>query len=146
MNSVSKLEKEIKKLIPQEIPAAALTARKAAAVVDTQGYKISGLVVLNPETNGRGIIELSAVRWLDTDEMWWLMHTSADSHVPKLNKLTPSFHQTDDVSFTTALDTCARCGKAHAYVRFSKMDNPIGEYDFWAPCPNNGQPIILKRS
>lgn len=114
-------------------------------MVEKQGYKISGLVVINPETNGRGIIEMSAVRWLDNAEMWWLMHTSADSHVPKLNKLTPSFAEESDVSFTTKIGSCARCGKDHEYVRFSKLDYAIGDYDFWAPCPTNGQPIILKR-
>lgn len=40
---------------------------------------------------------------------------------------------------------CARCGCDHpslAWRRFSGQRNPF--YEFWAPCPANGEPILLR--
>ncbi len=72
-----------------EIPAARLTVEKTARIIEHSGYKLSGFVVLNDETNARGIIEMSAVRWLTNAEMWWLMHTSANFDMPPLTALGP---------------------------------------------------------
>ena len=68
-------------------PAGQLTAQKTASVVDSHKFKISGFVLYNEATNSRCIIEMSAVRWLKNEEMWWLMHTSANLGVPDLDKI-----------------------------------------------------------
>jgi hypothetical protein len=46
------------------------------------------------------------------------------------------------------LTGCARCGLTHTHVEFRRLTNPIvvaeiGEFEWWAPCPNNGEPILL---
>lgn len=57
-----------------DAPAADLTALKTASIIERSGYKITGFVVCHPLTDERGIIEMSACRWLSNKEMWWLMH------------------------------------------------------------------------
>lgn len=44
---------------------------------------------------------------------------------------------------------CARChGDGHKGLKFAKLthpvDDPTGEYTHWAPCPTNGEPILLR--
>ncbi len=39
---------------------------------------------------------------------------------------------------------CARCGKRHLNVAFERMLFPHAEFEYWAACPTNGQPILLK--
>lgn len=51
-------------------------------------------------------------------------------------------------SITLDVMSCARCGKNHESVEFKKLDLPIitkEEITFthWAPCPFNGEPILL---
>jgi len=67
----------------QDAPAADLTALKTASIIKHGGYRITGFVVRHPEWENRGIIEMSACRWLTKDEMWWLMHVSEE--LPKAN-------------------------------------------------------------
>jgi hypothetical protein len=59
--------------------SANLTAQKAASIEKRGGlagpYKITGFVLAN-SGGDRCIVEMSAVRWLSMDEMWWLMHDS----------------------------------------------------------------------
>ena len=43
----------------------------------------------------------------------------------------------------TNVQTCARCGDNHDLVRFSQLTNPCGGLTHWAPCPTNGEPIML---
>ena len=38
---------------------------------------------------------------------------------------------------------CARCGKDHT-VTFKPLTIPADEWTHWAPCPNNGEPIMMK--
>jgi len=45
-------------------------------MVDEGGYQVTGFVITN-HLGGIGIVDKSAVRWLTGDEMWWLMHDSA---------------------------------------------------------------------
>ncbi len=52
-----------------------LTAQKVAEKIE-DGYQISGLVIVNPKTGERCIIDSSAGRWLSSKEMQWLMHES----------------------------------------------------------------------
>jgi len=52
-----------------------LTAQKVAEKIN-DGYEISGLVIVKPETGERCIIDSSAGRWLSNEEMQWLMHES----------------------------------------------------------------------
>ena len=40
------------------------------------GYEITGFILCNPKTGQRCLVEMSAVRWLDKDSAWWLMHES----------------------------------------------------------------------
>lgn len=44
----------------------------------------------------------------------------------------------------TAVVGCARCGKDHVGVLFMKLDRPMKGSTHWAPCPTNGQPILLR--
>lgn len=41
------------------------------------GWQVSGFVLYQPDSNARVIVEMSAVRRLTNEEMWWLMHDSA---------------------------------------------------------------------
>ncbi len=43
------------------------------------------------------------------------------------------------------LANCARCGFDHDKpITFKMLKRPMGDFTHWAPCPNNGDPIILK--
>lgn len=46
--------------------------------------------------------------------------------------------------------SCARCGDDHLNVLFESLDHPFAPpeagglaWTYWAPCPLNGQPILL---
>lgn len=39
---------------------------------------------------------------------------------------------------------CARCGKDHKQLKFSRLTRPGPRHSFWAPCPTNGEPIMMK--
>lgn len=44
---------------------------------------------------------------------------------------------------------CARCGNGHSAVEFEELEHPVADgdgttWDYWAPCPNNSQPILLR--
>lgn len=54
-----------------------LTDEKANRIIARGDYKPSGVVLCNKEDGSRCIIELSAVRWLDKDEMWSIMHPAS---------------------------------------------------------------------
>lgn len=42
------------------------------------------------------------------------------------------------------LGNCARCGGNHKDIEFKAMANALEQYTHWAPCPNNGDPILLE--
>lgn len=49
----------------------------------------------------------------------------------------------------TTVRGCARCGEDHEELEFERLQRPIQEddgrdYTHWAPCPTNGQPILLR--
>lgn len=50
----------------------------------------------------------------------------------------------------TTINNCARCGETHEDLEFEKLDKPFLEgrarYNHWAPCPVNGQPVMLMGS
>ena len=46
-------------------------------------------------------------------------------------------------SFDTSFDACARCGERHQDLRFNPLTYPADEWTHWAPCPTNGEPIML---
>ncbi len=55
-----------------------LTAKKVAGILEMGvGWQVSGFVLHQPDSNARVIVEMSACRWLTNEEMWWLMHDSA---------------------------------------------------------------------
>lgn len=82
-----------------DVQAASLTASKTDSIIQRGcyrgDYRISGFVLCN-EQGDRCLVEMSAVRWLDKDEMWWLMHESESP----LNK-------TNDSSVSTAAQSSA---------------------------------------
>lgn len=46
---------------------------------------------------------------------------------------------------------CARCGLDHTDMVFREMDNPIEAnvdppYRWWASCPTNGQPLLIRET
>lgn len=43
----------------------------------------------------------------------------------------------------TSIKGCARCGGDHFNVIFSKLTHPVDELTHFAPCPTNGQPILM---
>lgn len=49
----------------------------------------------------------------------------------------------DRVEFAS-LKGCARCGGDHEHMTFTKMERPIDDMPYWAPCPTNGDPILLR--
>ena len=38
---------------------------------------------------------------------------------------------------------CARCGGTHGQIEFRKLTQPCGDLTHWAPCPTNGEPILM---
>jgi hypothetical protein len=50
-----------------------LTELKAANIAKRDGFRITGYV-LTHEDGRKCIVDMSAVRWLDRDEFWRLMH------------------------------------------------------------------------
>lgn len=55
-----------------------------------------------------------------------------------------------DGTVVTDIEDCARCGGQHKDAKFSPLDRPMAPKDvtsvvwgFWAPCPTNGQPMML---
>ncbi len=41
---------------------------------------------------------------------------------------------------------CARCGGEHAVLEFGELSRPTSHgHTHWAPCPTNGEPILLRR-
>lgn len=47
---------------------------------------------------------------------------------------------------------CARCGGDHNEIQWEKLERPILdeadgiEWTHWAPCPKNGQPILMREA
>lgn len=46
---------------------------------------------------------------------------------------------------------CARCGRTHEQVEWRRLERPIVDADeerttwtHWAPCPTNGDPILMR--
>lgn len=52
-----------------------LTEEKAAHIMQRDGYEVTGYVLAQPDGR-RCIVEKSAVRWLNKDQMWEVMHPS----------------------------------------------------------------------
>jgi hypothetical protein len=54
-----------------------------------------------------------------------------------------------DDGFTIDLGDCPRCGGAHGPTDFQRLSSPVEVCEdlpalgYWAPCPDNGQPILL---
>ena len=44
----------------------------------------------------------------------------------------------------TNIGFCARCGKDHVGLSFYKFAKPAGRDTHWAPCPETGEPILLR--
>ena len=38
---------------------------------------------------------------------------------------------------------CARCGKNHDALEFNRFRRPPTGFEWWAPCPTNGEPILM---
>ena len=51
--------------------------------------------------------------------------------------------------FKTNVGNCARCGGNHDVLLFRKLRRPVvapdREWTHWASCPENGEPILLRR-
>lgn len=51
--------------------------------------------------------------------------------------------------YVTDLRGCARCrGEGHPALTFTQLVYPIeveeGDFTYWAPCPTNGEPILMR--
>lgn len=44
----------------------------------------------------------------------------------------------------TNLRNCARCGGNHDKLEFRELTQPIDDYTYFASCPTNGEPILLR--
>lgn len=50
------------------------------------------------------------------------------------------------------VSNCARCGEDHENMTFAQLERPMTPDDVsppitwthWAPCPTNGQPILMR--
>lgn len=43
----------------------------------------------------------------------------------------------------TDVGNCARCGEDHSMVAFKRLTHPCLQFTHWAPCPTNGEPIMM---
>jgi len=43
-----------------------------------------------------------------------------------------------------AVKHCARCGGDHDEMKFTRLSHPSAEWTHWAPCPTNGEPLMLQ--
>jgi hypothetical protein len=50
----------------------------------------------------------------------------------------------DANSFRTTITGCARCGQEHKNILVAKFGRPAGQYQWWAICPNTGEPIMIE--
>ena len=41
------------------------------------------------------------------------------------------------------ITNCSRCGFNHDQLEFTELDQTQNEWSHWAPCPTNGQPIMM---
>jgi hypothetical protein len=39
---------------------------------------------------------------------------------------------------------CARCGKDHEGLEFMRLRRPAKDFQWWAPCPTFGEPILMR--
>ena len=60
-------------------------------------------------------------------------------------KVDPPVEFPDEIQVAN-LKGCARCTLDHENVTFTKMALPIDDMPYWAPCPMNGDPILLQVS
>jgi len=45
----------------------------------------------------------------------------------------------------TVITDCPRCGRDHAEpLTFTLLTRPSEEWDYWATCPTNGEPILIR--
>jgi hypothetical protein len=53
-----------------------------------------------------------------------------------------------DERLTFDLTGCARCGGEHDAVEYRPFERPVpdpeGDFTHWAPCPTNGDPILMR--
>lgn len=56
-----------------------LTDLKANSIVGNNGYRMTGHI-LTHDSKGKCLVDLSAVRWLQLDEFWSLMHPEPSGH------------------------------------------------------------------
>lgn len=49
-----------------------------------------------------------------------------------------------DQMIVAELSNCSRCNESHKNITFSLMSNPVDDFIYWAPCPANGHPILMK--
>ena len=59
-----------------------MTEFKSKLIQQTFGCEPTGYVLCDPKTGRRCIVEMGAVRWLETEEMWILMHTESEIEPP----------------------------------------------------------------
>ena len=43
-----------------------------------------------------------------------------------------------------SITCCARCGLDHKDLEFSPLTIPDPEFQWWAPCPTNGEPVLMQ--
>jgi len=65
-----------------DIQSARLTAEKTKALMERDGYIISGFTLVCPKTGRRAIVEMSSVRWLSKEESWLFMHKPQQPCLP----------------------------------------------------------------
>lgn len=53
-----------------------------------------------------------------------------------------------DYTMKVSIQYCARCGQDHDGLEFQLLTHPMNDSDgirnYWAPCPTNGEPILMR--
>lgn len=93
-------------------PKERLTIAKAESLVRDEAFEVSGYVLLNSETGARRIVELGAVRALENDQMWKLMHPP-QSHLITV----PANYTPGEPERVVALEPCPFCGAGEFFFR-----------------------------
>jgi len=93
MKSFNKLFLQLLEIVTDKERSNILTAEKTAEIIERDGSVVTGFVVTDKYGNV-GIIDKGAVRWIDKDKFYDMMHNEIEFNGDDLVKSVESFAKT----------------------------------------------------